>query len=185
VHAFEYLSVLLSIILGLAVAQILTGYRSLVLARSRVRSHLPTLVWTMIVLLIAVQSWWAMFGLRDAPSWTFGGFAILLMQTILIYMLAGLSLPDVRADGPVNLYAHYHEHRRVFFVIIVLLVAVSLGKDMVFAGRLPTVANVAFQGGLAGAAVIAIATRAEWYHRALAPTVLAVFIAYVAVLFWR
>ena len=35
--AFSYLSVLLSIILGLAITQILQGYRALLLARSHVR----------------------------------------------------------------------------------------------------------------------------------------------------
>ena len=183
--AFEYLSVLLSIILGLAVAQVLTGYRSLVLARARVRMYQPTLVWTVVVLLIAVQSWWAMFGLREAPSWTFGGFLIVLLQTILVYMLAGLSLPDVGADGRVDLRTHYTEHQRVFFGVLVLLVVVSLAKDVAFTGRLPTVTNVAFQGGLAAAAVVAMATRSDWYHRLLAPAVLATFVAYVALLFWR
>lgn len=182
--AFDYLSVLLSIILGLAVAQVLTGYRALALARTRVRLYAPTLVWTVIVLMIAVQSWWAMFGLREVAAWTFGGFTILLLQTILIYMLAGLSLPDV-GDGEVDLQAHYFTHHRLFFGVVVALVVVSVGKDVVFAGHLPTPANVAFQGALAAASAIAAATKAPWYHRLLAPTVLTAFVAYVGLLFWR
>jgi hypothetical protein len=185
VGAFEYLSVLLSIILGLAVAQILTGYRSLVLARARVLTYQPTLIWMVVVLLIAVQSWWAMFGLREVAAWTFGGFMILLLQAILIYMLAGLSLPDVPAEGDLDLRVHYHLHRRLFFGLVVVLVGVSLSKDLVFSGRLPTPLNVAFQGGLALVSAIAMVTKAPWYHRVLAPAVLIVFAAYVALLFWR
>ena len=44
--AFSYLSVLLSIILGLAITQILQGYRGLLLARGRVTFYVPSLIWT-------------------------------------------------------------------------------------------------------------------------------------------
>ena len=37
-NAFSYLSVLLSIILGLAITQVLQGYRSLLLAHGRVEA---------------------------------------------------------------------------------------------------------------------------------------------------
>lgn len=42
---FSYLSVLTSIIVGLAITQILKGYRGIVLSRARVRIYWPTLVW--------------------------------------------------------------------------------------------------------------------------------------------
>ena len=42
--AFSYLSVLLSIILGLAIAQVLQGYRAILLARGRVRLSAAALV---------------------------------------------------------------------------------------------------------------------------------------------
>src|SRR6185312_11679923 len=41
--AFNYLSVLLSIILGLAITQILKGFRGLTLSRSRVVAYWPSL----------------------------------------------------------------------------------------------------------------------------------------------
>jgi hypothetical protein len=53
--AFSYLSVLISIILGLAVTQVLQGFRGLMLARSRVRAYWPSMVWAVALLLIDVQ----------------------------------------------------------------------------------------------------------------------------------
>ena len=81
--AFSYLSVLLSIILGLAIAQVLQGYRSLFLAKGRVQLHLPVLIWSGLVLLFAAQAWWASFGLRDRSDWTFQSFAVILLQLII------------------------------------------------------------------------------------------------------
>jgi hypothetical protein len=82
--AFDYLAVLISIILGLAITQVLKGYRGLALARDRVRLFWPTPVWSLVVLLLAVQSWWAMFGLRAVKVWTFGAFSIVLLQAVIL-----------------------------------------------------------------------------------------------------
>jgi len=88
VDAFSYLSVLLSIILGLAITQVLKGFRGLMQSRARLRMYWPTVVWSVLVLVIAVQSWWAMFDLRDHHDWTFLEFSIVLTQTIVVPVCA-------------------------------------------------------------------------------------------------
>ena len=82
VDPFSYLSVLVSIVIGLAITQILQGYRTLLISRRRVRFFGPTLAWGGLLLLIAVQSWWAMFGMRQHGRWTFVQFAIVLLLPI-------------------------------------------------------------------------------------------------------
>jgi hypothetical protein len=182
---FGYLSVLLSIIIGLAITQLLLGFRGLVLSRARVATYAPPIVWSVTLVLIAVQSWWAMFGLREHTTWTFLQFAVVLAQTIVLYMLAGLVLPDFAGEQRVDLRAHYFEHRRVFFGVAVVSGLVSLTKDLVISGHLPNAPNVAFHVFYIGTAIAAMATAREWYHRALAPLMLAIFCVYIAVLFTR
>ena len=92
--AFSYLSVLLSIIIGLAITQVLQGYRAMLLARRRVKPFVPTLVWSVLIPVLATQSWWSSFGLAGIRVWTFGVFGLILLQTVLLYMLAALVLPD-------------------------------------------------------------------------------------------
>ena len=58
VDSFSYLSVLLSIIIGLAVTQILQGLRVLMLSRASARLYAPSLIWSALLLLIATQMWW-------------------------------------------------------------------------------------------------------------------------------
>src|SRR6185437_274116 len=103
--AFSYLSVLISIILGLAVTQVLQGFRGLMLARSRVRLYWPALVWAVLVLVICVQAWWAMFGLSQRPAarWTFFDFGMVLLQTVPLYLMAGLVLPDIDIERGLDL----------------------------------------------------------------------------------
>jgi hypothetical protein len=182
VDQFSYLSVLLSIILGLAITQILKGFRGIVLARSRVRMYWPVLAWAALLLLIDVQSWWAMFGLRSISNWTFPGFSIVLAQTIAQYMLAAIVFPDF-ASEKVDLSEHYHDHTRWFFGLLVLLLLISLGKDLVLAGHLPDNTDIAFHLCFIATSVPAMYVRNEWYHKALPVFGLLLFVAYISLLF--
>jgi len=55
--AFSYVSVLLSIIIGLAVTQVLTGVRWYMLTRTRIRPFWPTQVWAGVLIAVSVQTW--------------------------------------------------------------------------------------------------------------------------------
>lgn len=182
---FEYLSVLLSIILGLAIAQILHGYRGLLLARARVQPHWPPLIWSGAVLLFATQSWWASFGLEGRASWSFAAFAIILLQMALVYMLAALILPDIDPGEPIDLAAHYDAERVPFFGCLLAVVVVSLIKDVMLDGVLPEPTNLIFHALLAATALAGLLLRGPRAQLALAIAAPLIFIAYVTLLFAR
>jgi hypothetical protein len=180
---FSYLSVLLSIIVGLAITQILQGFRGIVLARTRIRPYWPSVLWAATLLLINVQSWWAMFGLRQIEAWTFAAFAVVLAQTIVQYMLAAIVLPDFAGTESVDLKEHYWSHTRWFFGLFVFVLLISLSKDLVLGGRLPNSLNLAFHGLFIGLCAIALLTRNRAYHHMLAIAGIATFGAYVVLLY--
>ena len=183
--AFSYLSVLLSIILGLAVTQVLTGFRGLLHSRVRVRIFWPTIAWACMALVICAQTWWAMFDLRAYQTWTFAGFAVVLLHLICLYMLCGLVLPDFPGDQPIDLRAFYFAQHRWVGGLIVLTLCVSLAKDVVLNGRLPHPLNVAFHVIFIVAAAISAITRAEWYHKGLIVVMAALYALYIGLLFTR
>ena len=181
--AFGYLSVLLSIIVGFAMTQILLGFRGVVLARVRIRVYWPTVAWGILLLLINVQSWWAMFGLRAIGHWTFPAFSTLLLQTIAQYMLAAIVFPDFSGDQPVDLREHYRRHARWFFGLLILLFMASMAKDRIIGGHLPTGANLLVHLGFIAMSAVAMVVTAELYQRLFALLGLAVFGAYTVALF--
>ncbi len=183
--AFEYLSVLLSIILGLAITQVLQGYRSLLLARANVRLYAPSLIWSGVILLFTTQAWWASFGLEDRQEWRFDTFLVIVVQMALIYLSAALVLPDVPDGAAVDLEAHYEAQRRPFFGCLLAVVAVSLLKDLMLSGALPSPLNVAFHGLMAGVGVAGFLLRGRTSQLALAASVGLLFVAYVSLLFAR
>jgi hypothetical protein len=181
--AFSYLSVLLSIIIGLAMTQVLQGYRAVLLARGRVRLSVPVLIWSGLVLLFATQGWWASFGLRQRANWDFLSFAIILLQMVLLYMLSAVIFPEFGRDDRIDLVDHFERHRHIFFGFLVAMVGVSVAKDVVLDHHLPTPPNLGFHVVFAATAVTGIWARGNRAQLSLAIFAVALFLAYVALLF--
>jgi hypothetical protein len=181
--AFSYLSVLLSVILGLAITQVLQGYRALALNRRRLTLYWPSLAWSAMVLLMVAQHWWASFGLTNRADWSFADFAAILVQTALIYMLAALVLPDMPADEPLDLKEHYWRERTAFFGVAIAVVGWSILREVILEGRLPERENLAFHVLFIAMAALALTTRRETVHKALAAIMAALFTAYIVALF--
>jgi hypothetical protein len=175
---------LLSIILGLAITQILQGFRDLMRARTRLRMYWPALWWAGLLLVICVQEWWAMFSWRAYAPWTFPGFAVMLAQTIATYLAAALVLPELGPhEDPIDLRAYYYANHRWFFTMLGLAVVISIVKDAALNGALPKPLNLGAQLAFIGIAAVAGLSRNERAHKALAPIAGLLFAAYIAVLF--
>ena len=182
---FSYLSVLISVILGLAVTQILKGFRGIVLSRARVRIYLPVIAWAVLLLLICTQHWWSMFGMRYRHHWTFLQFAMVLLNAILIYMMAGLVFPDFFGEEGVDLKESFYSHRGWFFAVGFATIVASVLKDFVLDGKLPQPTNLAFHAIFGTTFLIGALTRREAFHKTLIVIGFAFFVLYIVVLFAR
>jgi len=182
---FSYLSVLISVILGLAVTQILKGFRGILLSRTRIRIYWPVIAWAVLLLLVCVQSWWAMFELRHYQPWTFGAFAVVLLQTILTYMLAGLVFPDFFGEETVDLRESFYAHRVWFFALGFFVILASICKGVVLYGELPHPTDLAFHAFFGMIFLIGALTRRESSHKALVVLGMAIFILYIVIVFAR
>ena len=183
--AFSYLSVLISVILGLAVTQILKGFRGILLSRARVRIYWPVIAWAALLLLICFQHWWSMFGLRNRHDWTFQQFAMVLLNVIFIYMVAGLVFPDFFGEEAVDLKQSFYAHRGWFFGLAFGVIVASLCKNFVLDGRLPPPLDLTFHGIFGLTLLIGALTRSERYHKGLVVFGGVLFVLYIVLLYAR
>ncbi|HEY5096170.1 MAG TPA: hypothetical protein VII69_13725 [Candidatus Eremiobacteraceae bacterium] len=117
-NVFDYLTVLISIVLGLGIAHLLGGIARSVSRRSTTLFYWPTLVWAFVLLIIIVQVWWVDFSLSRQTQWTLPGFASTLLIPATLYFMAFLILPESS-----DMREAYFENRVWFFS---LLIAVPL-----------------------------------------------------------
>ena len=181
--AFSYLSVLLSIILGLGLTQLLTAAGRLIRHRDRVHVDWLPLLWSIVLLVVYVQSWWAMFGLRSVRDWTFVAFLVVLAQTIMLYMMAAVVLPEQVEETGVDLEAHYDRQHRWFFGFFLATLCISIVKDLLIAGHLPGPANLVFHGLLAAVCVAAIVANSRRVQVALSIVGAIAVTVYIGALF--
>ena len=179
--AFSYLSVMLSIVLGLGITQLLQGFGRLMSARARVRPYWPALLWAVSLLVAQVQNWWSMFALRGRERWTFLDFALVLSNPILLYLLAALALPE-QPEGEVDLEEHYYSHARWFFALFQLLLVFSVLKSTVLDGLRLDADRLVHAVWFVMAAT-AMVTRRRWFHAANAVFGAALLAIYIGALF--
>jgi hypothetical protein len=182
VDEFNYLAVLLSIVLGLGITQLLSGFGRWLEQRASFHAYSPSLVWAATLLLIHVQTWWTMFGLRNHAQWTFLQFTVVLLQPITLFLLATLVLPTSNASE-VDLRTNYYRQRSWFFGLFLLLLAVSFLKDIILSGSLPEASNVAFHVGFAALAIGALVGTRDSVHRLIAAASAGLTVVYIALLF--
>lgn len=182
-NEFSYLSVLISIVLGLGIANLLSGMAALISRRANVQLFWPVPIWIVVLFLAHVLTWWAMFGLRNFEQWNFLIFLIVLMQPILLFLMSALIVPDVPASEIANLRATYFRETRPFFAIGVTLLCFSLLRNVMIFGSLPEASNLAVHLLFITLSSIAATTKNEVFHRINAPIALALLVGYIATLF--
>jgi hypothetical protein len=183
VGAFSYLSVLLSIILGLGLTQLLTAGGRLIRHRERIRVDWLPLLWAVVLLIIYVQVWWSMFGLRYVRVWTFLTFLAVLAQTATLYMMAAVALPEEIDATGLDLARYYQRHRQWFFGFLLATLVISVVKDVVIAGHLPSAGNLTFHFFLASGATVGLLVRHRRYQEVGGVASAAAVGVYIFVLF--
>lgn len=91
---FEFLMVLVSIIIGLGIAEILTGVARQVRCRGSIRAYWVHSVLVAAFFVALLQQWWEIWGLRVLPEWSFGGLVMMLSGPVGLFLIAHLLFPE-------------------------------------------------------------------------------------------
>ena len=123
----EYLLPLVSVLIGLAIADLVASLHRLLRARDRVRWHWLPLQWAAVTFLILLAYWWSFYDVAQAAVWNnlfaFGSHIALL---IILYLVAAAALPDRADEGNLDLLQDYLRQRRYFFGLYALYFSYSL-----------------------------------------------------------
>jgi len=99
-----------SIIVGLALVDILISFNRLIRAGGRVRWHWAAPATALLVFLTIVQIWWSIYRPEEAPM-TIGQFLPLVVELVLLFLLAAAALPDEVPPGGLDLKLYYQSNR--------------------------------------------------------------------------
>jgi hypothetical protein len=182
-NAFDYLTILVSIVLGLAMANVLTRLAAVITARERVDFYWPPLAWAVWLFFISVQHWWAQWSVRHTRQWTFDTFWLELLVPVDLFLLSALVLPQHDAEGAVDLGHWYFRNRAWFFTIMFFLPALSIAEELERTGQIASRLNLAFLIAFEVVIVLAYLLRSRRIQEWITALAMVMTIAYVGLLF--
>jgi len=118
---FEFVTVMISMILALTVGRLLMTAAFLAKQRHRVVSFLPFYLWLGGLFEILILHWWSLWDLRDV-EWTFGAFIYVLLGPTVIFFIIGLFSQDDNTDDIIDLEQQYHAARPIIMPLTIVYV---------------------------------------------------------------
>jgi hypothetical protein len=137
---FEYVIVLISVILGLGITTILTGIAELIKHRQTEGVFIPYIIWILVVFVLHIQEWWVSYQLKSVELWTLQYFLLIVLYPINLYILAHLLFPG-GFSGEFNSREFYLKHHPRFFIGAIILGVLSTAQNIILSG-LPVVAQI-------------------------------------------
>jgi hypothetical protein len=161
---FEYIIVLISIILGMGITEILSGVGNVILRWEKVKLYWPHIILVLLVFVFHFQEWWVVFELRNFQSWRLPVFLFTILYPVNLYILARILFPLKWKNKGTDLKSFYYTNCRRIFVFIFTLALLSI-LDNIFFHAIPFLEQIP-QIALALICMVIIfsKTKSEWIH---------------------
>src|SRR5512137_904719 len=103
---FEYVSVLLSVVVSLALAHLLIGITKIIKAGVS-RWSIPLIGWIGVMIFLCIDYWFSIWAARNDPVWSLGFVCFLLVLGAVLFVGCWMIVPEFDGKEPVDLATHY------------------------------------------------------------------------------
>ena len=103
INPFEYVSILVSIILGLGITQILSSFSDLLYHYKTVKFYWPHTTWILFILFLHIQDWFITYQLKDKTVWRLPELLFILLYPVTLFMTAKMLLPTNENEEKANI----------------------------------------------------------------------------------
>lgn len=126
ISPFEYVTILVSIILGLGITKILSSLAELLYDFRRVRFFWVHSIWVVLILYIHVQEWFILYELKDYPTWKLPVFLFILLYPITLFLAASMLFPVIENDEEVDLKKFFILNYKPLYFLFLVCIVLSL-----------------------------------------------------------
>jgi cell division protein FtsW (lipid II flippase) len=126
ISPFEYVSILISIILGLGITQILSAFTDLLYNYKKTRFYWPHTIWVIFILFLHIQDWFITYQLKDTPVWHLPELFFILLYTVSLFCVAKMLLPTNENEEQFDMKLFYKNQFPVLFIIVGISVLISI-----------------------------------------------------------
>lgn len=132
-EAFHWISVILSLILGLGITRLLSSAVDVFRSRGRAQVDWIPLVWGACIFLWQIQFWWAINELSTkAIAWTSLQFLALLGLPLILFVAAALILPSGELSTGESLAEAFERDGRWALLFLSAYFIIATGENWYF-----------------------------------------------------
>jgi hypothetical protein len=173
---FEYITVLISIILGLGITQIISGIADLIHHSNRVRIYWPHILLIVLIFFLQVQEWWQIYDLKTHGAWRLPVFLFISLYPINLFILARILFPFGVTEEVIDLKKFYFENFRKFYLFILLSALISGAENIFIHDLHPTTQILQLFILLSSLLIVIKRYKKEWIHYAYIITLVTVML---------
>lgn len=165
---FEYISVFVAIILGMGIAQIVTGIAHFVHSSNKVKLYWPHLFFIFNTFFFHIQEWWVYYEYKSFTEWRMPVFIFVMLYPIDLFVQARVLFPFDNFDEETDLKKFWYSNYRTYFLLIAIATILSL-VDNIFLRHMQ-IQDQVLQMVLCVVmlSMVIFKVRNEWVHKALA-----------------
>lgn len=131
---FDFVTVMVSMILALSLGHLLDGISYLYKTRERVNWYLPHTLWMIGLVLTLVHHWWALWDFR-ALDWNYAHFLYVLIAPVTLSFGANLLAPERSGDQVADLAQQFERVRKPFAIAMLVYVLAMWFDGPLLAGQ--------------------------------------------------
>jgi hypothetical protein len=164
---FEFLMVLVSVVIGLGLTEILSGGANLLRARSSVRFYWVHVLFQVGVFFALLQQWWESWRWVGVEEISFMAVLALLASPVLLYLIAHLLFPKPAENADLKAY-YYRQTPLLWGLVVAGTVVGNVFRPLAWGHPVFEVSNLSGVPTLAIGVLLA-ASRKPRVHAILAP----------------
>lgn len=126
---FDYFSVLISVILGLALTHVLRGLAKLIHMRHELHPYWVQVIWTFNIVTYVLAIWFGMFWWKGLEVWTAEWFFFLSAYAIVLFMWAFMLYP-AESWGRMDCEEFFFANRKWFFGFQLAVVLMDIPESV-------------------------------------------------------
>jgi hypothetical protein len=163
-RGFEYLFTFYGLLLGLAVANVATGFAGMWRSRVVTKAGWATPLLGLFILLAAAQQWVSFWGGRDSIG--MGPWELLVSLAVAFpYIFVSQAMFPKDHDRWPSLEDHYLAHNRVLLAVLLVPPLASQAYNIGRYGNWPQGEFLVYLGARVGIPLILILVQRLWVHR--------------------
>ena len=132
---FEYVAVMVGVVLALAVSHVLNFIANVISNPERVKGYWLHFLWTALILAMNLHAWLLLWTFHGQTDFSVSQLAMMLFLAALTFIVARVLVPELQPDRRLDLRDHFHQIRVPFFTTLSLCWLSPVLGSFVLEGR--------------------------------------------------